>query len=231
MYLVHAPGLMAWVTSKRPPQLDIWVGSPLMVGETTPLLLMNPEYCLLSEERNSVWKNPQQMLFCRFVGLLIQVPPPCYEVWSILIYATVLGQICSLFLKLCIVFCRCLSGTGFPRLEGVRRVCLHLERKNPWCSFSCSCLGTLCVGCMWDMKSFDVGIEDILTSCFYVFCKYLMWYCILNSSSSLFVHGKLDGLNAFDRGVLRKSFKFSVYIYVWNLKCAKLKVWICQLAC
>ena len=38
--------------------------------------------------------------------------------------------------------------------------------------FFTTCLGTLLIGCVCDMKSFDViGIEDIVSLCFYVFAS------------------------------------------------------------
>jgi len=48
---------------------------------------------------------------------------------------------------------------------------LNLERKEPlvfiFLQFVTTCLGTLLIGCVWDVKSFDViAIEDVLSLCF-----------------------------------------------------------------
>jgi len=122
---VDAPGLVTWITSMGPLQLDIRVGPRVMVGETTPTSLNESKILPSARRIEFSLKEPTTNLLCMFACHPIQPPSPsiqCYEDLIILIYATALGQICKLFLKLCIVFCRCLSGTGFSRHVGVRRL-------------------------------------------------------------------------------------------------------------
>ena len=57
-----------------------------------PLLLSNlllPEYCILLEEKDPVWKNPQQIfVFCALEDFLTHRAPKCCKVCGDLIYTT-----------------------------------------------------------------------------------------------------------------------------------------------